>query len=84
MKATAYLIENFEQMMQAEKLSLPNAEKPKYVEREFYFVLGAVAFAFLTDHEDKQMIKCFIGGQSILLKYDEPTWQTITTHLKER
>lgn len=81
MKAIAYLIDNFEELSEAQKLSLPKEVKPQYIEREFYFVLGAVAFAFLVEHEGLQKIKIFVAGQVMFLKYDEPTWVKITAHL---
>lgn len=82
MKATAYLINNIESLKQAEALSLPNAEKPELVEREVFFPLCAVGFAFLTEDKQDQKIKIIIAGHLQILKYEELVWNRIIAYLE--
>ncbi len=81
MIAIAYLIDNYEEIQQSEVLSLPNPPKLNWVEREFYFVLNAVVFAFEIDDVGVKKIKIFLAGQIILLKHTEDTWLKIKNHL---
>lgn len=82
MKAIAYLINNIEALKEAEALSLPKGEKPKFVELEIYFPLCAVGLAFLIEDEEVTKIKIIIAGHLQILKYEEPVWAQITNYLQ--
>lgn len=87
MKATAYLLGNYEELViaqeQKELLALPKQKelKPKMVEREFHFALKMVATCFMTTTGE---IKCQIAGATVLLKDEKDVYKKITDYLSTR
>ncbi len=79
MKAIAYLLSNANELIQSEKLALPNQTQPLLIEKIVYFPVRAISFAFLL--EDGR-IKTIQAGQEIILKFDKKVWNRITAYLE--
>jgi len=78
MRATAYLVSNQDEIIQAEKLNIKIPEAV-IIEAETLFPVTAIIFAFRLG--DK--IKCIttLGGKDIVIKYEEEVWKRIEAYL---
>ena len=84
MKATAILLGNYDELVNAQKqqelLNLPGAKeiKPKSVEADFYFRMEALTTMFVAIDGT---LKCQIAGVTVHLKNEPHVYEAIVNYL---